>query len=269
LAALVTLGRIVILGGTAEARQLAAALVADGVEVISSLAGRVSNPNLPAGRVRVGGFGGTDGLADFLRRQQAAALVDATHPFAATISRNAQQAATFTSTPLVRLERPGWRDHPRAGSWTWVANTAAAREAAQAARRPFLTIGRQSLTHFESWADRQVLVRLVDPPTSPLPQRWTVILSRGPYSYAGERRILAEHAIDVLITKDSGGTHTVAKLDAAGDLGIPTVIIARSEHPAAHHLATVDETVAWCHSLNADLSEPSWAIAQLGSDKSA
>lgn len=237
---------VVILGGTAEARQLAAALVADSVDVVSSLAGRVGSPSLPSGRVRLGGFGGVNGLAEYLLDQRTMALVDATHPFAATISRNAVQAASLTDTPLVRLERPGWGKHPRAESWTWVPDTAAASAAADLARRPFLTTGRQTLTSFASWADRDVLIRLVDPPMTPLPARWTVILSRGPYSYCGERQILSEHAIDVLLTKDSGGAHTVAKLDAAGDLGIPVVIIARPELPPVRMLRTVAEAAAWC-----------------------
>ncbi len=237
---------IVILGGTAEARQLASMLVADGVDVVSSLAGRVRRPNLPPGRVRIGGFGGVDGLAEYLQLQPAAALVDATHPFAATISENAVQAASRTGTPLIRLERPGWTDHPRASSWIWVRDAAAARAVADSARRPFLTTGRQSLTEFGPWADRDVLVRLVDPPAKPLPERWTVIMSRGPYSYSDERQILSEYAIDVLLSKDSGGAHTVAKLDAAGDLGIPVVIIARPDHPPVRVLSTVAEVAAWC-----------------------
>jgi precorrin-6A/cobalt-precorrin-6A reductase len=237
---------IVILGGTAEARQLASILVADGVDVVSSLAGRVRRPNLPPGRVRIGGFGGVDGLAEYLQLQPAAAVVDATHPFAATISENAVQAASRTGTPLIRLERPGWTDHPRASSWIWVRDAAAARAVADSARRPFLTTGRQSLTEFGPWADRDVLVRLVDPPAKPLPERWTVIMSRGPYSYSDERQILSEYAIDVLLSKDSGGAHTVAKLDAAGDLGIPVVIIARPDHPPVRVLSTVAEVAAWC-----------------------
>ena len=237
---------IVILGGTAEARQLASILVADGVDVVSSLAGRVRRPNLPPGRVRIGGFGGVDGLAEYLQLQPAAALVDATHPFAATISENAVQAASRTGTPLIRLERPGWTDHPRASSWIWVRDAAAARAVADSARRPFLTTGRQSLTEFGPWADRDVLVRLVDPPAKPLPERWTVIMSRGPYNYSDERQILSEYAIDVLLSKDSGGAHTVAKLDAAGDLGIPVVIIARPDHPPVRVLSTVAEVAAWC-----------------------
>jgi precorrin-6A/cobalt-precorrin-6A reductase len=241
---------ILILGGTAEARQLAAVLVAEGVDVISSLAGRVNAPNVPPGRLRVGGFGGADGLANYLEQIHASAVVDATHPFATTISHNAQQAAALAGTPLVRLERPGWREHPRAGSWTWVADAAAARVAAESALRPFLTTGRQSLPDFLPWDDRTVLIRLVDPPAEPLPQRWSLIMSRGPYSYAGERQILTEHAVDALITKDSGGAHTVAKLDAAGDLDIPVVIIARPKRPQVHHLDTVSEAVAWCRSVN-------------------
>jgi precorrin-6A/cobalt-precorrin-6A reductase len=238
---------IVILGGTAEARQLATVLVADGVDVISSLAGRVRSPNLPPGRVRIGGFGGASGLAEYLRDQRASAVVDATHPFAATMSRNAAQAASRTGTPIVRLERPGWADHPRAGSWTWVPDATAARVAANSARRPFLTTGRQSLAAFDSWTDRDVLVRLVDPPSRPLPLRWTVLLSRGPYSYSGECRIINDHAVDMLLTKDSGGAHTMAKLDAAGDFGIPVVIIARPKPPPLPLLTSVAEVVAWCH----------------------
>jgi precorrin-6A/cobalt-precorrin-6A reductase len=241
---------ILILGGTAEARQLAAALVANGVDVISSLAGRVRAPSLPPGRVRVGGFGGVHGLADYLRHEHASAMVDATHPFATMISHNAQQAAALSKTPLVRLERPGWRQHPRSDSWTWVADVAAARAAAESALRPFLTTGRQSLPAFLTWADRNVLVRLVDPPTDPLPERWVLIMSRGPYSYAGERQILTGHAIDVLVTKDSGGAHTVAKLDAASDLSIPVVILARPKRALVTQLETVSEAVAWCRCLD-------------------
>jgi precorrin-6A/cobalt-precorrin-6A reductase len=239
---------IVILGGTAEARQLAAALVTAGIDVVSSLAGRVSSPQLPAGRVRIGGFGGVDGLAKYLETEHAAAIVDATHPFATMISTNAVLAASRTGLPLIRLDRPGWSEHPHASTWTWVPDTAGARSAADSARRPFLTTGRQSLADFAPWADREVLIRLVDPPTMPIPQRWTVMTSRGPYGYAGEYQILREHAIDRLISKDSGGTHTMAKLDAAGDLGIPIVIIARPERPAAAAVSTVSEAAAWCRS---------------------
>jgi precorrin-6A/cobalt-precorrin-6A reductase len=130
-----------------------------------------------------------------------------------------------------------------------VADAAAARVAAESARRPFLTTGRQSLPDFHAWADREVIVRLVDPPPTSLPARWKVILSRGPYSYPAERKIMTEHGIDVIVTKDSGGAHTVAKLGAAGDLGIPVVIIARPEPVPLPLLRSVPEAVTWCRSL--------------------
>jgi precorrin-6A/cobalt-precorrin-6A reductase len=237
---------ILILGGTAEARALAEELTRLGRDVLTSLAGRVSRPALPTGWVRVGGFGGVEGLATFLRGQGITAVVDVTHPFAARIGANAAAAAELTGTPLLRLERPGWADHPRAGSWTWVADSDAARDAALPYDRPFLTTGRQSLETFLSWADRQVLVRVVDPPEIPLPERWTVITARGPYAYADERRIMADHGTDILLTKDSGGSHTVAKLDAAGDLGVPVVVIARPARPASvPTVATVADALAW------------------------
>ena len=247
---------ILILGGTAEARELAAALVAAGEDVLTSLAGRVSKPALPAGRVRIGGFGGADGLADFLRTDRVAAMVDASHPFAARISANAAAAAARTGTPLLRLERPGWADHQLADSWTWVPDAETAILAAEDAHRPFLSTGRQSLGTFlapaprswESmpWTDRAVVVRVVDPPTVALPPSWTMIISRGPYRFDGERQLMIEHRIDTLITKDSGGTSTVAKLDAAHDLGISVVIIQRPAPAADGSTATtVHQAVTW------------------------
>jgi precorrin-6A/cobalt-precorrin-6A reductase len=236
---------ILILGGTAEARELAAALARSGQDVVTSLAGRIRNPALPLGGVRVGSFGGIEGLIGYLSTAGVSAIVDATHPFAAQISENAAAAAERTGIPLIRLERPSWADHPRAGTWSWVPDAAAARAAGQNAGRPFLTSGRQSLDAFLAWGDRSVLVRLVELPDRSLPASWTVLISRGPYSYAGERKIMIDHSIDLLITKDSGGSHTAAKLDAAGDLGIDVVIIARPPRASAPHVVGVAEAMAW------------------------
>lgn len=239
---------ILVLGGTAEARALAATLVHAGTDVLTSLAGRVRDPALPAGRVRVGGFGGVAGLVESLRTEQVTAIVDATHPFAATIGANAAAAATRTGIPLLRLERPGWADHPGAQSWTWVPDADAARTAADAYGRPFLTTGRQSLQTFLPWSDRAVLVRVVDLPEFEVPASWTVLTVRGPYAYADERLIMVDHGTDGLLTKDSGGTHTAAKLDAAGDLGIPVVVIARPPRPAGvATVTTVAGAVTWLH----------------------
>ena len=237
---------ILILGGTSEARALAAELVRAGRDVLTSLAGRVSEPALPAGWVRLGGFGGVAGLAAFLRTTGVTAVVDATHPFAARIGANAAAAAAQTGVPLLRLERPGWADHPRAGSWTWTADADAARDAALPYDRPFLTTGRQSLQTFLGWADRHVLARVVDLPETDVPARWTVITARGPYTYADERRLMIDFGVDVLLTKDSGGSPTAAKLDAAGDLGIPVVVIARpARPPGVPTVAGVVDALTW------------------------
>lgn len=247
---------ILILGGTGEARTLAAQLVAARIPVISSLAGRVADPALPAGPVRVGGFGGVDGLVDYLAATQITGIVDATHPFAAQISDRAAAAAARTETPIIRLERPSWREHPDAGAWTWVANAEAAR-AATPGRRPLLTTGRQSLPAFTTWTERDVLVRVVDPPEIPLPPRWTVLRARGPYDYGSERRLLVDHGVDALLTKDSGGALTAAKLDAARDLGIPVVVIGRPPSTATvPTVATVSEVLAI-------LASPTWPTSQI------
>ena len=242
---------VLIIGGTAEARAIAAELAAAGADVLTSLAGRVREPALPAGRVRVGGFGGAEGLATFLCSHGIRAMIDATHPFAAQIGGSAATAAAATGIPLLRLERPGWADHPRAAEWTWVPDAAAARVAAEGYSHPFLTTGRQSLSEFLDWADRFALVRVVDPPVVPVPERWTLITARGPYDYPAERRLMEKSGVNVLLSKDSGGSHTVAKIDAAGDLGIPIVMIARPRRERAAAVGTVAEALAWLSEIPA------------------
>lgn len=237
---------ILILGGTAEARSLARTLTDQQREVISSLAGRVTDPVLPAGPVRIGRFGGVEGLQRFLGEQRISAVVDATHPFAVQISGHAATAAGAAGCRLIRLQRPGWRGHPDAERWTWVTDSLAAVTAGDNAERPFLTTGRQSLEAFRAWRTRNVLVRVVDLPAVALPERWSVIRSRGPYNYRDERRLMQEHDSDLLVTKDSGGRHTVAKLEAAGDLGVPVVVIARpAGAPDVTTVDTVEKVLAW------------------------
>lgn len=236
---------ILILGGTAEARALAQAALDSGLLVVSSLAGRVSNPLLPVGDVRIGGFGGVPGLRQFLVDQRISAVVDATHPFAVQMSRHAVAATAGVDCPLLRLARPGWSDHPGADTWTWVADTWAALGATDA-QRPFLTTGRQSLDTFLAWSDRDVLVRVVDPPAFALPPRWHLIRSRGPYRIEAERRLMLDHGVEALVTKDSGGPYTSAKLDAAADLGIAVVVISRPALPSgAPEVGTVTAALHW------------------------
>jgi precorrin-6A/cobalt-precorrin-6A reductase len=233
---------ILILGGTAEARSLAAGLGDRQLACVSSLAGRVARPRLPVGEVRVGGFGGVDGLMRWLGEHRATAVIDATHPFAEQISAHATAACVRTGTPLLRLERPGWAE--RSG-WRWVSDLEKAAAAIPAGARVFLTTGRQGLAAFAGVGDAWFLIRCVDPPDSPLPPHHELILSRGPYALADEGELMDSHRIDLLITKDSGGEHTVGKLDAAQARGVPVLIVRRPPHPGVPTVSTVAEALAW------------------------
>lgn len=240
--------RVLILGGTGEARALAAALteLAD-ITFVSSLAGRVSRPALPVGDVRIGGFGGPDGLATYVTDLGIDAVVDATHPFAATITANAAQACGRTSTPLVVLRRPGWAQ-TATDDWTWVPDiaTAAAAVAEHPAETVFLTTGRRDLAAFADDDRHSFVVRTVDPPDGQLPPRSTLLLARGPYTLDGERDLMKEHGVGLLVTKDSGGSMTVAKLAAARELGVPVIVVARPAVPVGvTTVATVDAAVDW------------------------
>lgn len=225
---------VLILGGTGEARELARLLQEAGAEFVSSLAGRVSRPRLPVGEVRIGGFGGAEGLAGHLRSRGVAAVVDATHPFAAGISANAAAACAAAEVPLLRLQRPGWSGEPGADGWTWVdTHDAAATAAARAGGTVFLTTGRQTLERFTGpLAQVPTVVRVVEPLSFDPPPGWTVLLSRGPYDLDSERALLREHDVRVLVTKDSGGAMTRAKLDAAGEQGAEVVVVRRPAAPA-------------------------------------
>ncbi len=237
-------GRVLVLGGTGEARRLAEALVAEGVEVLSSLAGRVAEPVLPAGEVRIGGFGGAEGLAAWLAAHPVAGVVDATHPFAATMTASAAEACAVTGHPLLRLQRPGWTARP-GDDWRWVGSLEEAAEAVAGFAHVFLTTGRTGLGAFAGLT-REVLVRSVDPPGPPLPPRTTVVLGRGPFSVDDELALLREHAVDVVVTKDSGGSMTAAKLTAARELGLPVVLVRRPPlPPGVPTVATVDQALTW------------------------
>ena len=234
---------ILVLGGTAEARRLAADLDAEGVPVVSSLAGRVRHPALPPGEVRIGGFGGVDGLVAWREAHDVTAVVDATHPFASRMTDHAVAATAVTGVPLLVLTRPGWPPQP---DWTWVDSLpAGAALLPSLGERVFLTIGRTGLAAFAG-LDLAFLVRCVDPPRPPLPSHRRVILDRGPFTVDGERALLREHHIDVLVTKDSGGAATSPKLAAARAESVHVVVQRRPHLPVGVDVAeTVEAALGW------------------------
>jgi precorrin-6A/cobalt-precorrin-6A reductase len=237
--------RILILGGTGEARELAAGLTTAGADVLSSLAGRVRQPRLPDGPVRIGGFGGADGLAAFLREERITHLVDATHPFAETITANAARAAADAGVPRLVLRRPGWAADR---AWDEVPDIRAAAAAVRGwpGERVFLTTGRRDLGVFAADDRHQFLVRTVDPPDGPVPPRMTLVLDRGPYTVESESVLIADHRIGLLVTKNSGGPMTSAKLTAARDLGVQVVMVQRPPLPPGSAVAaTVPAALRW------------------------
>jgi precorrin-6A/cobalt-precorrin-6A reductase len=240
--------RVLILGGTGEARALAGALHnRPGFEVISSLAGRVTNPALPVGEVRVGGFGGVAGLVEYLQSAQIDAVVDATHPFAATMSAHAADAAVTTRRPLLALRRAGWTEQ-HGDAWTRVPDIEAAATvvASLPAGCVFVTTGRRDLAAFAADDRHDYLVRTVDPPAGQLPGRMTLLLDRGPYTVEGEVGLMRRYDVIALVTKDSGGAMTYAKLVAARDRGIPVVMVERPPLPPdVPAVATVEDAIAW------------------------
>jgi precorrin-6A/cobalt-precorrin-6A reductase len=243
--------RVLLLGGTAEARELAARLAAEpGLSVVSSLAGRVRDPRLPAGEVRVGGFGGVDGLAAWLRDERAGLVVDATHPYAATMQANAAAACQRLGLPRLRLARPGWRERD-GDRWRWAGSLdEAAAVLPSLGTRVFLTTGRRDLAAFAGLERLWFLIRCVDPPSGPLPPHREVLLARGPYERGQERALMERFAVDVLVTKDSGGSLTAGKLAAARDLGLPVVLVRRPPAPPGPSVTGVDDAVGWVRRLS-------------------
>jgi precorrin-6A/cobalt-precorrin-6A reductase len=237
---------VLLLGGTAEARRLAAAAGAwPEIALTSSLAGAVAVPLLPEGDVRIGGFGGVAGLTGWLRDHHTDAVVDATHPFATRMTASAVAATAALDLPLLLLRRPGWAAGP-GDRWRRVPDMAAAAALApRLGERVFLAIGTGGIAAFAD-APGWFLLRAVDPPAPPLPAHHRVVLDRGPFTADAERALLREHRIDVVVCRDSGGDLTAAKLVAARELGLPVVMVDRPPAPqGVATVATVDEAVDW------------------------
>jgi precorrin-6A/cobalt-precorrin-6A reductase len=237
---------VLVLGGTGEARRLADALATrPGLRVVSALAGRTSDPLRPAGELRVGGFGGPEGLTDWLRAERVDLVIDATHPFAARITATAVTACAAVDLPLLVLRRPGWRPGP-GDDWRLVPSLEAAASALPGlGERVFLSVGRQGVAAFAG-VDLTFLARCVEPPGPPVPSRLRVLRDRGPYTVDGELDLLRRNDIQVLVSRDSGGGQTSAKLVAARLLRLPVVLVTRPAPPAGVPVApTVDAAVNW------------------------
>jgi precorrin-6A/cobalt-precorrin-6A reductase len=239
--------RILILGGTGEARQLAARLAARAdLAVTLSLAGRTASPAAQGVPVRVGGFGGAQGLADYLSNERIDALLDATHPYAAMISANAARAAELSKTALLALRRPPWA-RASGDQWIEVADVPGAVEALAAApRRVFLALGRNELAPFTAAPQHHYLVRSVDPVDPPLAVPHAIyVTGRGPFGEADDRALLQAHGIEVVVAKNSGGTATYGKIAAARALGLPVILLRRPVLPDVPAVETVEAALAW------------------------
>jgi precorrin-6A/cobalt-precorrin-6A reductase len=239
--------RILILGGTTEARECGELLAhRSDFDVTLSLAGRTASPAAQPVPVRRGGFGGIVGLVSYLREHQIDAVIDATHPFAATMSAHAWSAAVQTDTPLIAIRRPAWS--PEAGDrWTEVHDAKeAVRALAPAAQNVFLALGRQEIAEFAHAPQHRYLIRSVDAVDPPLDVPYArYILARGPFEEDEERKLLVANTIDVLVAKNSGGAAAYGKIVAARKLGISVILFRRPPELPVPNVSTATETVAW------------------------
>lgn len=242
--------RLLILGGTGEAADLAAAAVArygKRVQVTTSLAGRTRTPRAVEGKTRTGGFGGTEGLAAYLKESGTSLVVDATHPFAAQISAAARGACARAGIPRLILARPEWKPGP-GDRWIEAGDAAAAaKEIPALGSRVFLTVGRRDLDVFSTIPGCCFLIRVVETPSVPLPFRgdFELIAARGPFTVDSERKLMADYRIEVLVAKASGGAATKAKLEAARALGIPVVLLRPPEREAGEAVTAIEAALQW------------------------
>ena len=238
--------RVLILGGTTEASGLAELLAGDPrFAATLSFAGRTAAPRSQPIATRVGGFGGVEGLARYIEAQAIDAVIDATHPYAPRISVNAVVACRRAGVALASLVRPAWK--PEAGDRWQTAPTAVAAALAigKEPRRVFLALGRQELHSFAPMAQHHYIARLIDPPQGVRPHNLVLLQQRGPFDFDAELRLLKERKIDVIVSRNSGGDATYAKIEAARVLRLPVIMISRPVKPAGHIVRTAEEAVAW------------------------
>jgi precorrin-6A/cobalt-precorrin-6A reductase len=244
---------LLILGGTTEASDLAVAVADQGIRAIFSYAGRVGKPRVQPVATRVGGFGGVDGLAAYLTANKITHVIDATHPFAQGMSRNAVAACAQVDVPLSALSRPAWQSVD-GDQWRDAADIAAAVAALQGpAQRVFLALGRMHLAAFATQPQHHYLLRLVDTPDSdPLPD-CKVVVARGPFDVGDDIALMQHHEIQLVVCKNAGGSGAKAKLEAARHLHLPVLMIARPDLPKRREFARVDQVMDWLSHEGTDL----------------
>ena len=241
--------RVLVLGGTTEASALAKLLAGDPrFDATLSLAGRTNNPRPQPLATRIGGFGGVEGLVRWLRDKKIEAAVDATHPYAARMSANAVAACAQTGVPLGSIVRPPWR-RLEDDSWRIVPSAEAAAAAlGKTPLRVFLSLGRQDLHSFTSAPQHRYVARTIEAPEqAALPPNIRILQARGPFDRDSEANLLSNEEIDVIVSKNSGGSATYAKIEAARELDLPVIMIARPDKPAGHVLTSPEEAMAWLH----------------------
>ncbi|HEY9810980.1 MAG TPA: cobalt-precorrin-6A reductase [Halomicronema sp.] len=238
--------KILILGGTGDAAELARRVTfLEGVEVISSLAGRTRKPGEVAGNVRVGGFGGEAGLKDFLQKETIDLVIDATHPFARSISFNAAAACVGCGVQHLMLIRPAW-EKVEGDEWIEVESNEIAAQVLGGFKRVFLTIGRQELGVFSDLQDIWFLMRMIDPPAPEIRiPKGELLLDKGPFSLVSERELLVKYKIEVIVSKNSGGEATYAKIVTARELGLPVVMVKRPPVPVGDVVTDVNSAYLW------------------------
>jgi len=245
--------KVLILGGTGDAVKLAAKLATiPQIEVISSLAGRTKKPVALVGQVRIGGFGGAEGLANYLQQNSINILIDATHPCAGQITHNGAIASHIASIPHLMLVRPQW-ERVTGDEWIEVESVeAAAKAIPESANRIFITSGRQQLEPFlqrsQVYPDTWYLMRSIDPPDIKLPNS-KMLLDRGPFSLEQERQLLRDYQIQAIVSKNSGGDATYAKIIAARELAIPIMMVQRPARPEGEKVTSIEEAIAWLQQL--------------------
>ncbi|MBD2207689.1 cobalt-precorrin-6A reductase [Calothrix sp. FACHB-1219] len=238
---------VLILGGTGDAAELAARVNGiPGIEAIASLAGRTRQPSIPAGNVRIGGFGGVAGLVSYIQEMKIDFVIDATHPFANQMSWNAAAATAEVGIPRLLFNRPAW-EQQKGDRWIEVDKiTDAAAALENKAKRVFLTVGRQEISAFAHLDHIWFLMRVIDPPSSDsLVPPGLILCDRGPFALENEREILIQHQIDTIVSKNSGGDATYAKIIAARELGVTVVMVNRPPVPPGEQVNNIEDAITW------------------------